>query len=333
MVTMSDVARVAGVSMSTVSHVLNGTRAVNAETRERVQQAIATTGYRRNALARSLARRETTTVGIVISSLTNVYFGPLVAAMNEAFEAAGYTTLLGDNSDDADREREVVGRMIDHQVAGLVLAPAAGSSGGTEEAVRSGTPVVAVDRRVTLDVDQVTPLNREPVAHLTGHLAERGLRRIAAVTGRRGLDTTEERLLGYQDAVREHGLVDDPRLVVCGDSDTDEAYRVARQLFAAEERPEGVVVMNNAMTIGVLRALRDLHLSVPSDVALVCYDDFEWADVFSPGLTAMHQEVMTMAQRVVELLLARMSDPTRARVSERIEPTFVHRDSCGCEPR
>src|SRR5699024_9508341 len=221
-------------------------------------------------------------------------------------------------------------RMLDHQVAGLVLAPAGGAAGGAADAVQSGTPVVAVDRRLELEVDQVTPLNREPVVHLTTHLARRGLRRIAAVTGRRGLDTTEERLRGYREAIGANGLPDDPRLVVCGDSDTAEAYRVTRQLFAGTDRPDGVVVMNNAMTIGVLRALRDLRMSVPEDVALVCYDDFEWADVFTPGLTAMHQEVVTMAQRVVELLLARMGDPSRSAVSERIEPTFVHRESCGC---
>lgn len=330
MVTMAEVARSAGVSMSTVSHVLNGTRAVNQGTRTRVEEAIAATGYRPNALARSLARRETTTVGITISSLTNVYFGPLVAAMNEAFEAAGYTTLLGDNGDDADREQQVVGRMLDHQVAGIVLAPAAGSTAGVEAALRAGTPVVTVDRQVALEVDQVTPQNRRPVAELTAHLADRGLQRIGAVVGRRQLDTTEERLNGYWDTVRGRGLAEDPALVVCGDSDTTEAYRVTRALFEAEQPPEAVVVMNNAMTIGALRALRDLGLSVPGDVALVCYDDFEWADVFSPGLTAMHQEVTTMAERVVELLLARLADPSRPPVIEQIAPTFVHRDSCGC---
>jgi LacI family transcriptional regulator len=330
MVTMADVARTAGVSITTVSHVLNDTRAVSPETRARVERAITETGYRRNALARSLARRESATIGVAISSLTNIYFGPLVAAMNTGFEAAGYTVLLGDTGDDPAGERAVLERMLDHQVAGVVLAPASGSVEGVRSLQRAGTPVVLVDRNVDAEVDQVTPLNRRPVHDLTAHLADRGLGRVAAVTGRTGLDTTDERLLGFSDAVREYGLDDDPGLVVGGDSATDRAAAVVHDLFAVRRRPEGVVVMNNAMTIGAVRALHGLGLRVGEDVALVCYDDFDWADIFSPRLTAMRQEVGTMADRVVELLLARLADPAAPAVREQIAPTLQHRDSCGC---
>ncbi|QAY62727.1 LacI family transcriptional regulator [Xylanimonas allomyrinae] len=331
MATMDDVARLAGVSVSTVSHVLNSTRAVAPDTRSRVEDAMARLAYRRNDVARSLAQRKTRTVGVAISALTNPYFGTLVSAVNEELGSRGYAVILGDTGDEPGHEATVVERMLDQRVAGLLLAPSARAGEGTvPQVLAHGVPLVLVDRHTDADCDQVVPLNREPVEDLVHHLADLGHTRIAAVCGMAGLDTTTERLDGYRAVVAARGLDEDPALVLPGHSRADAAEDAVLHAFARPDRPSAVVVLNNAMTIGTLRALDRLGLAVPGDVALVCYDDFEWADLFRPRLTAVRQDLTTMARRAVRLLLGRVAGDDHPPVLERITPSLQHRESCGC---
>lgn len=332
--TMGDVARAAGVSVSTVSHVVNGTRPVSAAAREAVLAAIAEVGYRHNTVARALATSSTQTVGLAISALRNPYFGDLVHAIESHLATDGYTLVLADNHDDAAHEVRLVGQLLDRRVDGLILAPAAGAEGASLPLVqRSGTPVVLIDRYADVECDQIAPDNVGPARALTEHLADRGHRRVAVVSGLEGLHSTGERLAGWREAVRARHLDDDPSLVVPGSSSQTGAHDGVRALFSRADRPSAVVVLNNAMTIGTMRALRELRLTVPDDVALVCYDDFEWADLFSPRLTAMAQDVERMGAQAVELLRTRMATRSLADLPARrlrVAPSFRHRDSCGC---
>lgn len=331
MKTMGDVARLAGVSASTVSHVLNGTRKVNTATRLRVEAAIAETGYRRNGVARSLAAGRTHTVGLSISALTNPYFGSLVHAVERALSDAGYVLIVGDSHDDVASERRVTGSLLDRQVDGMIVAPAAGSERVTlPEITRTGTPLVLIDRRVDVGCDQVGPENFSSAQSLTEHLLDLGHRRIAVVRGLAGISSTIERFEGYCAALTDRGLTVDPTLVLDGDSNTDAAEREVRALMSRKDRPTALVSLNNAMTIGTLKALRSLDLSIPGDIAFSCYDDFEWSDLFQPRLTAAAQDVETIGVTAVELLLRRMAGNDEAPQQIRVPTTFHHRNSCGC---
>lgn len=331
MVTMADVARVAGVNASTVSHVLNRTRAVNEDTRQRVLVAIAQTGYRRNALARSLATSNTMTLGLAISSVANPYFGELIRAIEAAARSAGYIVMLSDTYDDAGAERHVVEQLVERRVDGLLLTPSAGSAGDALPfLMTSGVPAVLLDRGADVEIDQIASENLAATAEITGHLADLGHHRIAMVAGLDGLDSTTERLRGFLDVVAARSLDDDPALVLNGGSSVEAAERSVADLFATGRRPTAVVVGNNAMTIGTLRALRALGLTVPGDVAMVCYDDFEWADLFEPRLTAMYQQVPEIGKQGVELMIKRIADPTRPTQRVRLPPVLRHRTSCGC---
>ena len=331
MTTMGDVARLAGVSASTVSHVLNGTRRVDASTRLRVEAAIEKTGYRRNVVARSLAAGRTHTVGLSISALTNPYFGGLVHAVERALSDAGYVLVVGDSHDDVDSEKRVTGSLLDRQVDGMIVAPAAGSERVTLPVItRAGTPLVLIDRGVDLGCDQVGPENLVSAKSLTEHLLDLGHHRIAAVRGLAGISSTTERFDGYAEALADRGIAVDPALVVDGESNTDAAEREVYALMSRPDRPTALVSLNNAMTIGTLKALRSLGLAIPGDVAFVCYDDFEWSDLFEPKLTAAAQDVVTIGATAVELLLARIrgSDAEPQRI--RVPTSFHHRTSCGC---
>ena len=330
MATMADVARMAGVSTATVSHVLNGTRPVRASTREQVLSAVAATHYTPNTVARSLATARTTTMGLVLSAISNPYFGELLSAAESAAAAAGYTLLLVDPHEDPDYELTVVTRLHHHRVDGVVLAPSARPDDTLAYLARHQVPTVLLDRLIDAGHDQVGPENRASTAGLTGHLADHGHTRIGLVAGLDGLSTTTERREGYRDALRSRGLPVDPDLEVGGASETVAARRATHRLLALDDRPTAIVAGNNSMTIGVMQALRDAGLSVPRDVAVAAFDDFAWADLFAPRLTVAAQPFDEIATTAVRLLLDRIAEPDAPPTTRRLLPRLVVRESCGC---
>ncbi|MEP7055751.1 MAG: LacI family DNA-binding transcriptional regulator [Actinomycetota bacterium] len=329
---MADVAQRAGVSVSTVSHVVNGTRFVKEATREVVQRAIRDTGYSHNTIARSLATASTQTFGLAISPVTNTYFAQLVAAIDAAARPAGYTLLIADTHDDPDEEIRVVRALHRRRVDGILLAPVTGVDGPSlRYLMEFGVPTVLVDRCAGGPIDQVGTENRLATAKLTQHLAELGHTRIALVSGRKGFATSAEREAGYRLGLRRAGLPFDPDLVVDGESSAEAAESAVARLLTAGGAPTGLVVTNDRMTIGTMRALARLQLQVPGDVAVVAFDDFEWADLFRPRLTAIAQPIEEIGRRAVDMLVSRLADPALQPRSVRVSPRFVHRNSCGCE--
>jgi LacI family transcriptional regulator len=329
---MLDVAVKAGVSVSTVSHVINETRFVRPQTREAVLNAIAETGYVRNSVARSLTTARSLSMGLVMTVITNPYFAEVVQGIDEEVARNGYTLLLGDSHDEPDRELQIVRDLHQRRVDGIIIA----ASGDARRALRylqeQSIPAVLVDRMANAEFDQVGTENVESTALLVRHLADLGHRRIALIAGLEGLTTTTERLSGYRLGLRRSELRFDPQLVVNGGSAAAPARRAVAGLLTGARPPTALVVGNNYMTIGTMRALSEAGLGVPGDVAVVAFDDFEWADLFTPRLTTMAQPCREMGSSAVRLLLSRLNDPAQAPRSLRLAATFVHRDSCGCVP-
>jgi LacI family transcriptional regulator, galactose operon repressor len=331
MVTMADVARLAGVSVTTVSHVVNGTRPASERTTRAVRAAIERTGYSQNVVARALARRRTQSLGLAISGLSNPYFTDVIAAIEATATRAGHTLLLAETRDDPAQELRVVRALIERRVDGLLLAPSPGAAAyALPYLAAQDAPVVLLDRFVDAGLDQVGSENEEPTAELVAHLAGLGHQRIGMVVGIAGLSTTAERVRGYRAGLHRAGLPVDPDLIADGGSHAGRAEEATHALLALREPPTALVSGNNHMTIGMLRALKARGLTVPDDIALVAFDDFEWADLFAPRLTVIAQPTARLGERAVELLLSRLDDPGRAPRTERLAATFVHRNSCGC---
>ena len=327
-VTMADVARLAGVSVTTVSHVINGTRPASERTRDRVMAAIERTGYRPNTIARALARGGTQSLGLAISGLSNPYFMDVVAAVEQAAGRAGHTLLLGDTREDPEHELRIVRALAERQVDGMLLAPTVGA---LEHALpyleAQEVPTVLLDRFVDVPLDQVGCDNEQPTARLVEHLVDKGHTRIAMAIGIPGLSTTEERVRGYRMALKQAGLPFDASLVAEGGSQRDQAREAMHALLDLATPPTAVVSGNNFMTIGLLRAIAERGLTVPDDLALVAFDDFEWADLFAPRLTVIRQPTTQLGSRAVELLLSRLEEPgvSRARSgSKRCSCTETH---------
>lgn len=329
MVTMDDVARRAGVSSSTVSHVLNGTRKVSPATVQAVQRAIQALGYAPNTLARSLARSSTSTIGVAISALSNHYFSETVHAIETACAKHGYMMLFVDTHDDPEQELRVVTALHHRRVDGILLAPSNGSM-ALEYLRANQIPAVLVDRMMSEQFDQIGVDNASPTQALIAHLIGHGHRRIGFIAGREGFSTTDERVAGYRAALQAAGLGFDPRLLVNGGSDTAPARKATAQLLALPEPPTAIMAGNNLMTLGAMQALRDAHIEVPEQMALVGFDDFDWADFFVPRLTLIAQPVKALGAQAVHRLLQRMAAPDAPPQSVRLAPTLQVRNSCGC---
>ncbi|MCZ1010555.1 LacI family DNA-binding transcriptional regulator [Streptomyces lydicus] len=330
MTTMTDVARRAGVSVATVSHVLNDTRPVRPGTRAAVLGAIDELGYTPNTLARSLVTSRTRSIGLAVSAISNPYFTEILQGVEARALEAGYSLLITDPHDDPRHERKVVQLLHERRVDGMIVAPSAEPAGMVEYLARREVPTVFLDRLVGDDHDQVCAENAGPVRQLVGHLAESGHTRIGLVAGLPGLSTTTERVQGYREGLRAHGLPFAPELLAGGNSEAAGAEVATRRLLAAPEPPTALITANNAMTIGTLRALRELGLEVPRDIALACFDDFSWADLFTPRLTAIAQPSKDIGAAAVRLLLERLAQPDRPPRTVRLPCTLVHRTSCGC---
>jgi len=327
---MADIARLAGVSVTTVSHVVNYTCPVAPDTETAVLSAIAETGYVPDSVVRSLRSTGTQTVGLAMSSISNPYFGDVVHGIEQAAARAGYSLLLADTHDEVSTELRAVSDLLGRRVEAIVLAPSADPSGALRHAHLQDVPVVLIDRLMKENVDQIGSENLEPTAELVDHLVSIGHRRIAMISGRPGLSTTEERVAGYRLGLKRNRIRANTDYLISGDSRDDAAQQAFLKLLALPKPPSALVVGNNRMTIGVMRGAREVGMKIPDDIALVAFDDFEWADLFHPRLTVIAQPTQKMGEQALQLVLSRLADPAMPPRRILMHPTFVHRESCGC---
>lgn len=328
---MADVAKAAGVSVTTVSHVINRTRAVSPATERAVLAAVAACGYVPEDTARSLRHVGARTIGVAMSAISNVYFGEVVQAIETEAAAQGFTILLADTHDRATDEIRVVADFLERGVEAVILAAAGDGREAVAQAARAGVCLTLVDRLVPdAAVDQVGTDSVIPTCELVTHLADAGHRRIAMISGRPGVMTTEERVTGYRQALRGTGVKFRSDLVRSGNSEVAGGRSALHFLLDLPRPPTAVVVANNLMTIGAMQGVRDRGLSIPDDLALVAFDDFPWADVFHPRLTTMAQPTDLLGREAVRMALARLADPGLPPRRVTMPPTFKHRDSCGC---
>ena len=332
MSTMDDVARHAGVSVSTVSHVLNRTRKVRPATAKAVEDAMRDVGYTPNTIARALARSATNSIGVAISAISNHYFSEVVRAIESECARRNLMIFLSDTRDDPEHELQVVRGLHQRRVDGIVLAPAADPENRVLRYLEHNKiPAVLIDRLASRHFDQVGVENRRATTDLVLHLAEHGHKRIGMISGLEGLTTTRERVDGYRAGLEAAGLMFEEALVVSGNSAIEPARSAMQRLLGLQSPPTAIVTGNNLMTIGAMYGLRDAGLEVPRDIALVGFDDFDWADVFNPRLTVIAQPCEQLGIRAIGLLLKRLEDPQRKRCTIRVQGLLRIRNSCGCD--
>jgi DNA-binding LacI/PurR family transcriptional regulator len=314
---IAEVARRASVSPSTVSRVLNGDTRVGEAYRRRVMRAVEELDYRPNRLARNLRKQRSASIGVVVSDIENPHFTEMVRAVEDHAYREGHTVLVCNTDETPDKQRVYLDVMLDERVLGVIISPSdpAGAEIGT--LLDAGIPVIAFDREVADPrADAVVADNVGATRTAVELLLAQGRRDLVLVVGGRDVETGAERLDGFTLAMRAAGL--EPRSVD-GEFRIDRAYTAVRELLAGPDRPQGLVVANNLMTLGALRAIREAGVRVPDEMALVAIDDPPWAPFVEPPLTTLAQPVRKMAADAMELLLQRVAG-TRAEPRRILHP-------------
>lgn len=305
---MIDVAQAAGVSVATVSAFINGTSRVSADLTQRIESAIQSIGYERNAIARSLKTGATRTIGLTVADIRNPFFTDVVATIQQVLNKAGYAVMLCSNEEDTAQQDEQIKLLLDRMVDGLIIAPAGEDEVMTRLVRSTRKPVVLIDRFIAgLDVDAVVIENTKAVFDAVNYVLSLGHRRIGYISGTAGASTGRDRLAGYVDALRQADIAFDGQLVRDGNFREADGYRAAMQLMTLPDRPTAIFSANNLMVIGAMRAIRDMGLNCPADISVACMDDFAWADVFNPRLTTVAQPVEAIGEQAARLLLERLA--------------------------
>jgi LacI family transcriptional regulator len=327
--TIREVAEHAQVSVSTVSHVINRTRFVDPETQERVTLAIKALGYRPNMLARSLRRRETRTIGLLVPDNANPFFAEFARVIENAGFAEGYSVILCNSDRSEAKEETYIDVLLAKQVDGLIVISSTERADLLQRVLDVGVPLVVVDRNLTgLAVSQVLVAN-EQGGYLAGqYLVKLGHRRLGCIGGPSEGNPSWDRVLGFKRALAEAGIVQPPEAIVPGDFRYTGGELGMRALLDRDLGLTAVFASNDLMAIGAMITLRQAGLRVPDDVSVIGFDNILQAATMIPPLTTIEQPINDLGQATARLLLGQILKRTTEPSCLTIPTSLVVRDSC-----
>lgn len=303
--TLRDVAKVAGVSLGMASRVLGEYGSFSDETRQKVQAAAKKIGYRPNTLARSLRLGRTKAIGVVVANIASYHWTTFVRGIEKAAAERGYQVILGTTSDDPEAEKRYVRALFERHVDGIVLSPSSENEEYLAELARGGFPMVLVESNSALIGAPTINIDDRAAAKVaTEHLLKLGHNRIGLVAGLQDLASGKNRLMGYQDALASAGLAVDEELIRFGGYTAEGGYGATHELLTLPQRPSALVICNESMTGGAVKCLKDLQVTVPSEISLVAFDDPAWASFCTPALTTVRTPRMEVAKLAFETLIS-----------------------------
>ena len=306
-VTMKDVAREAGVSTATVSHVINKTRFVEKETKDKVLRVMKKLDYYPNFAAQSLRSQKTKVIGLIVPDIANFFFTALIRGTENTLRKYGYNLILADSDENLEIEKEQVRVFNAKLIDGLIVAPASGDHAFLEKLLNRNSPVVFINRKPQgyCPGDCVLVDNAEGAYKAVSALINKGHSRIGVITGVPGLTTSEERVEGYERALVDYGIKVDQNLIKIGNSRYDGGYKLMKELLL-NSNITALFVVNNLMTIGAIQFLKEKHVKVPDELAIIGFDDYKWASITNPPLSVVKQPSRRIGEKASELLIRRI---------------------------
>lgn len=302
--TMKDVARLAGVSVTTVSVVINQTLPVSEARRKKVHAAMKALDYHPDAIARSLKTGRTRVIGIVVPDVTNAFYPEVVRGIEDAAQRLGYSVLLCDSNEDPLREQEHLKTLFSQRVDGILLGCCADSTASATLQSR-GVPIVFIDRLPPVAIaiaSSISTDNQQAAAMATRYLLSLGHTRVALLAGHTGLTPHRDRMEGFRNAMQEAGLPIRDEYLVTGQIQIPDGFEAGRDLLRLPVPPTAVMVSNNKLLLGVLQAFEEGNIRIPEQVSVLGFDDYIWNRYFNPSITAVAQQTFAMGQQGFELL-------------------------------
>ncbi|HID57153.1 TPA: LacI family transcriptional regulator [Candidatus Poribacteria bacterium] len=325
-ITIRHIAEKAGVSINTASRALNGKPDVSPETRERVLRIASELHYIPNRFARGLRSSFTGTIGVVVTDIANPFFGALVKGIEESATEKGYSIILCDTDEQTGREKAAIQLMFQEQVDGVLLTPVQEELTVVRSLKKQGFPFVLLGRYFEeLQTDYVVTDDFKGGVLATEHLIEQGCRRIIHIQGPPYISSAKERLKGYLETLRRHGisgeaLVTEPAITM------EDGYRITGRVIR-ELKPDGIFAFSDFVALGVLRALREEGLRVPEDVALVGYDDVDFASYLMPPLSTVRIPKEELGRVSLDLLCKRIRGELDEPAEVKLDVELIVRDS------
>ncbi|OGP90789.1 MAG: hypothetical protein A2156_11030 [Deltaproteobacteria bacterium RBG_16_48_10] len=313
MPTIKDVAKQVGVSTATVSHVINNTRFVSAELKQRVLKAIRDLGYHPNAIARSLVKRKTHTIGILISDILNPFYTAIVRRIEDVTYKSGYSVMLCNTDEDPEKEILYIQMLLEKRIDGLIISTA--FQDGTHPLLSQlkAISLVTIVRRIKgVASDAIFGDNMGGAYQAIDHLIRLGHRKIGIVSGPTGLSSGAERLEGYKKALEDHRTPIEDQWVKIGDFKRESGYSLTKEMFQRDPLPTALFVVNNQMAIGALQALNELKIRIPKDISLISFDDMEWYSFLDPPLTTVEHSPYLIGKTAGEMVLQRISNKRKS---------------------
>lgn len=332
MATIRDVAKLAGVSISTVSLAFNGSGPVKPKTREAILEAAKSLGYEPNPIAQSLARGHTQLIGMVMGDVSNPFLARLLKGVERLALEQNYLVVVSDSDTDYERELAILDHLVALKVAGIILTPHGQSEPYLERLRSLKTPLVLLDHKIgDVGGDFVATDNILASAMITEHVIRLGHRRIAHIAGFEGLWTSEQRKKGFRDTMVAAGVEVDESLILHGDYQGERAYECTMRLLTQPRPPTAILAANNVMALGALQAMNDIGFKCPDEISLASIDDVPWGDVIRPRITMVVQPVEEIAKSATEFLMDRIKNRKAQAVAPRekiLIPKLVVGHSC-----
>ena len=325
-----DVARRARVSVATVSAVVNDSAYVSPLLKSRVLGAVRELGYQPNLLARSLAKRQTRTIGMIVPDIANPFWPEVVRGAEDRAHAAGYTLLLSNSDDDPGKEALYLSLFLAKRVDGILLAKAPGrlSREMTAQLKATSTALVLLMRSTPgLRCDSVLLDDQDAAYEGVSHLLRLGYRRIGFIEGPDRVTTAQRRAAGFRQALKDSSVKIDPALFYVGDFRVKSGYNAG--LVLLKRKPDAIFISNYLMAVGFMKAMRQYRLRCPQDIAIVTCDDHPWMDAFSPQLTTVNFPKYDLGSEAARVLIERLADPARRPERLELKSSLCIRESCG----
>jgi len=330
-VSLNKVAEEAGVSIATVSRVINDSPGVNPETRMKVQQVIKELKYTPNRVAKRLRNRNASgnLLGALIPDIQNPFYMEVLRGIEDVAYENKYALIMCNFSQDEKKEKLYLDILQSESIDGLIAAPTNEHDQEVISLVKTGLPIVCVDRGLSgVDVDVVLVENKKGAFTAVDHLAKAGYKRIAYISGLPQIPSSQQREQGYLDALSANGLAIDRNLIKYGDSRHESGVKLCEELLNYSDPPDAIFTGNNLITLGALETIHKKGLKVPGQIAIIGFDDMYWAISLNPPLTAVRQPAYEIGRRAAEQLILRINDPTRPTMSMILKTELMIRSSC-----
>jgi LacI family transcriptional regulator len=331
--TMQDVATRAGVSKSTVSHVINATRVVEEDTRQKVLQAIQELKYRPSAAARSLTTKRTGTVGVVISDSSNPFFGELLLSIEEVLRPQNYAVIICNTNETLEYEAHYLDLLLNQRVDGIIAAAVSQPWVELARAEVQHTPVVFVDRAFDNIDSFYVGVDNTAGAYLgTQHLVKCGYQKVGILAGLERLSTMRERLAGYWQALQDAGIHVNEEWIIRSQLSVEGGRQAMRSMLSLRDKPQAVLINNNLLALGALLVLGETEPDCTQNLGIVCFDDHPWSAVSNPPLTVVRQPTQKIGQVAAEMILSLINDRPVSQKRVILDCELVVRRSCRPSP-